>query len=102
MKSSRWCLFGLLGLVGVISFWFLATGCLMILWPHQYGRFTVRSTSGVALTRSPDGTLALEKNGSPLAISNPRHDWGWMGSIRAEGYTVSDWRGFTIITRSLR
>lgn len=41
MKGSRWCLFGLLGLVGVIAFWLLASGWLMILWPHQYGRFLI-------------------------------------------------------------
>jgi hypothetical protein len=102
LKSSRWCLIGLLALVGVISFWFLATGCLIILWPHQYGRFKVGSAGGMALTRSTDGTLALEKHGNPLVMSNPRHDWGWMGCIRAEGYTVTDWRGFTVVTRTFK
>jgi hypothetical protein len=102
LKSSRWCLVGLLGLVGLISLWFLASGWLIILWPHQYGKFKVGSTGGIALTRSTDGTLSVEKDGIPLAVSNPRYEWGWAGCIHAEGYTVTDWHGFTITTRELR
>jgi hypothetical protein len=73
----------------------------MILQPNQYGSFKIGSAGRIVLTRSTDGTLSLEKDGNPLVVSNPRHDWGWMGSIHAEGYTVTDWSGFTIVTRRL-